>query len=128
MSLVEMGILKSIPFYGAKIYPADLERIINEDPALAADIHSFQLKVIEDEQLKSKLQVHLERAKNRGDGLLPRPDNAAEKIFDGLIRVNQNFREVAKMFDRNQVQIFWHERETGPFAGRDIRIKNKYVG
>jgi phenylacetate-CoA ligase len=48
-------------------------------------------------------------------------------IFSGLLRVNQDFREVTKMFDRSQVQVFLHEYEKGPFAGRDVRIKNKYI-
>jgi phenylacetate-CoA ligase len=117
----------TVPFYGAKIYPADLERVINEDPVLAAEIHSFQLKVIEDEQLKNKLQVHLELSKNRADGMLPEIENLQELIFSGLIRVNQDFREVTKMFDRSQVQVFLYAYENGPFAGRDVRIKNKYI-
>ena len=117
----------TVPFYGAKIYPADLERVINEDPALAREIHSFQLRVIENEQLQNKLQVHLELTKNRDDGLLKESEDLHSMIFSGLIRVNQDFREVTKMFDRNQVQVFLHEYERGPFAGRDVRIKNKYI-
>jgi phenylacetate-CoA ligase len=117
----------TVPFYGAKIYPADLERVINEDPALASEIHSFQLRVIEDEQLKSNLQVYLELSKNRSDRLRSGTENLQELIFTGLIRVNQDFREVTKIFDRSQVQVFLHEYENGPFAGRDVRIKNKYI-
>ena len=48
-------------------------------------------------------------------------------IFSGLIRVNQDFREVTKMFDRSQVQVLLYEYEKGPFAGREVRIKNKYI-
>ena len=48
-------------------------------------------------------------------------------MVSGLIRVNQDFREVTKMFDRSQVQVFLYEYEDGPFAGRDVRIKNKYI-
>jgi phenylacetate-CoA ligase len=117
----------TVPFYGAKIYPADLERVINEDPVLSREICSFQLKVMEDEQLKNKLQVHLELSKDRADGLAAEIEKLQEKIFNGLIRVNQDFREVTKMFDRSQLQVFLHEYGTGPFAGRDIRIKNKYI-
>jgi phenylacetate-CoA ligase len=117
----------TVPFYGAKIYPADLERVINEDPVLAREIHSFQLRVIENEQLQNKLQVHLELTKNRDGGLLSESEDLHSMIFSGLIRVNQDFREVTKMFDRNQVQVFLHEYERGPFAGRDVRIKNKYI-
>jgi phenylacetate-CoA ligase len=117
----------TVPFYGAKIYPADLERVINEDPVLASAIHSFQLKVIEDEQLKAKLQVHLELSKSRGTRLRPVIGDLQDTIFNGLIRANQDFREVTKMFDRSQVEVFLHEYESGPFVGRDIRIKNKYI-
>jgi phenylacetate-CoA ligase len=117
----------TVPFYGAKIYPSDLERVINEDPMLAMNIHSFQMKVIEDNQLKNQLQIHLEVSKNRGGGLGQEIENLQVKIFSGLIRVNQDFREVTKMFDRSQVQVFLHEFESGPFAGRDVRIKNKYI-
>jgi phenylacetate-CoA ligase len=117
----------TVPFYGAKIYPADLERVINEDPVLAREIHSFQMRVVEDEQLKNELQVHLELSKNRVNGLPPEIENLRETIFSGLIRVNQDFREVTKMFDRSQVQVFLYEYEHGPFAGRDVRIKNKYI-
>jgi phenylacetate-CoA ligase len=117
----------TVPFYGAKIYPADLERVINEDPVLAREIHSFQLKAIENEQLENKLQVHLELTKNCNAGLLSEGETLQAMIFSGLLRVNQDFREVTKMFDRSQVQVFLHEYEKGPFAGRDVRIKNKYL-
>ena len=117
----------TVPFYGAKIYPADLERIINEDPVLATEIHSFQLKVIEDEQLRTKLEVHLELSKSRTIDSRTIIENLQEIIFAGLIRVNQDFREVTKMFDRSEVQVFLHEYENGPFADRDVRVKNKYI-
>src|SRR3984893_12500488 len=117
----------TVPFYGAKIYPADLERVINEDAVLALEIHSFQLKVVEDALLTHQLEVHLELTKGRGDGRPTEIEKLQETIFDGLVRVNQDFREVTKMFHRGQVQVFLHEHEKGPFAGRDIRIKNKYI-
>ena len=117
----------TVPFYGAKIYPADLERIINEDSVLAMEIHSFQLKVVEDQLLTHQLEIHLELTKSRGDGRPSEIDKLQETIFDGLVRVNQDFREVTKMFHRGQVQVFLHEHKKGPFAGRDIRIKNKYI-
>jgi phenylacetate-CoA ligase len=85
------------------------------------------MNVIEDEQLKNQLQIHLELSKNCSDGLRPEIERLRQTIFSGLIRVNQDFREVTKMFDRSQVQVFLHEYENGPFAGRDVRIKNKYI-
>ena len=50
-----------------------------------------------------------------------------ELVFAGLMRVNQDFREVTRMFERSQVRVIVHDHETGPFAGRDIRIKNNYI-
>ena len=87
----------------------------------------MQLKVIEVEKLKHHLQVHLELSKNRGDGLHSEIETLQGMIFSGLIRVNQDFREVTKMFDRSQVQVLLYEYEKGPFAGREVRIKNKYI-
>jgi hypothetical protein len=43
------------------------------------------------------------------------------------MRVNQDFREVTRMFDRSAVRIEAYPYMTGPFANRDIRIKNKYL-
>jgi phenylacetate-CoA ligase len=48
-------------------------------------------------------------------------------FYEGLARFNQDFREVAKMFPRECVEVEVHAYETGPFSGRDIRVKNKYV-
>jgi hypothetical protein len=76
---------------------------------LATEIHSLQLKVIEVEKLKHHLQVHLELSKNRGDGLHSEIETLQGMIFSGLIRVNQDFREVTKMFDRSQVQVLLYE-------------------
>jgi hypothetical protein len=32
------------------------------------------------------------------------------------------------MFERSQIEVYLHDFETDMFAGRDIRIKNKYIG
>ena len=86
---------------------------------------TFQLAVTEDEHLTSHLTIHLEQT---GNPVSPALENSLEELFfDALTRVNQDFREVSKLFDRRQVHVQIHARETGPFAGRDIRIKNKYI-
>ena len=41
------------------------------------------------------------------------------------VRVNQDFREVARLFSRGQVHVKIHGM--GPFAGKDIRIKARYI-
>ena len=115
----------SVPFYGAKIFPSDIEQIISDNPVLANGVNSFQLKISEDENFVSHLQIHLERRRASDPGLNENELNRV--LFDGLVQVNQDFREVTKMFDPEQVRVFVHEYESGPFAGRDLRIKNKYI-
>jgi len=117
----------SVPFYGCKVFPSDMEQILNSDPVLSAAIHSFQLRGVEDERLTSHLQIHLERRKGNAVAL-PEEEALLETVFAGLMRVNQDFREVTRMFQRSQVRVILHDHETGPFAGRDIRIKNNYIG
>jgi phenylacetate-CoA ligase len=115
----------SVPFYGCKVFPSDIEQILSSEATLMTCFGTFQLAVTEDGHLTSHLTIHLEETGNTAS---PAADNAlGELFFDGLVRVNQDFREVSKLFDRRQVHVQIHARDTGPFAGRDIRIKNKYI-
>jgi phenylacetate-CoA ligase len=116
----------TVPFYGAKVYPTDIEDIINAHPTLVRQLNSFQLSSYEDERIDRRLKIHLETVKGfRGE--LPASPELLNIFFDGLCECNQDFREVTKMFDRSCVEIEVHEFETGPFAGRDIRVKNRYI-
>jgi phenylacetate-CoA ligase len=117
----------SVPFYGCKVFPSDIEEIINSNPSLTGNINSFQLRTVEDDQLKRTLIVALEKATNLRSQL-PDAHDLRDIVFTELCRVNQDFREVTKIFDRSCVIVELHEYETGVFAGRDIRIKNKYIG
>lgn len=116
----------TVPFYGAKVYPSDLEEVINSDNALVRQINSFQIASYEDEQLNRRLRIYLETTKDF-QGELPPNEALRDLFFDGLCRCNQDFREVTKMFDRSCVEVSAHAFETGPFTGRDIRIKNRYI-
>jgi phenylacetate-CoA ligase len=115
----------TVPFYGAKVYPTDIENIINAHPVLVQEINSFQLSSYEDETINRRLRISLERRKHFNG---PLPDGLRDIFFGGLCDCNQDFREVTRMFEPDCVEIAVHEFETGPFAGRDIRIKNKYIG
>jgi phenylacetate-CoA ligase len=116
----------SVPFYGCKVFPSDMEQIIYSDPMLAQSVGTFQLAATEDEHLTSHLTIHLEES-SRSAHALPENGVLQEIIFAGLVRVNQDFREVSRLFDPRQVHVKVHAHGTGPFAGRDIRIKNKYI-
>lgn len=115
----------SVPFYGCKVFPSDIEQILSSNAALMASFGTFQLAVTEDEHLTSHLTIHLEQT---GDPLSSAlEDSLPETFFNELTRVNQDFREVSRLFERRQIHVQIHARETGPFAGRDIRIKNRYI-
>ncbi len=116
----------SVPFYGSKVFPSDIEQVLSASPVLHDAISTFQLATTEDAQLTSFLHVHLERAS--GNGAVQLDDAALHgEVFEGMKRVNQDFREVSRLFDSKQVIVHVHEHDTGPFQGRDIRIKNKYI-
>ena len=115
----------SVPFYGCKVFPSDIEQILSSDPELMSSFSNFQLSVTEDEHLTNHLTIHLEET---GSPISSSVINSLDALFfDALVRVNQDFREVSKLFDGDQVRVQVHAREAGPFAGRDIRIKNKYI-
>lgn len=117
----------TVAFYGAKVYPTDIEEIVSTHKDLKGKINSFQILSREDENFNKTLHIHLEKTKNiRGD--LPATEQLREILFAELCRLNQDFREVTKMFDKKCVEIIVHDYETGVFAGRDIRVKNKYIG
>jgi phenylacetate-coenzyme A ligase PaaK-like adenylate-forming protein len=116
----------TVPFFGAKVSPTDLQEIINGDPDLATQINSFQISSYEDEAINRRLKIRLETVKDLARQLAPR-EQLHQTMFEGLCRVNQDFREVTKMFDRSCVELEIYEFETGPFKERDIRVKNKYV-
>jgi len=117
----------TVPFYGAKVYPTDVEDIISAHPLLVKQINSFQLVSYEDEQINRRLKIHLETTSDFA-GELPSPDELRNIFLAGLCNCNQDFREVTKMFDPSALEIAIHAYGTGPFQGRDIRIKNKYIG
>lgn len=117
----------TVPFYGAKVYPSDVEEIINAHPQLVRQVNSFQLSSFEDERINRRLRISLETVKDFA-GRLPPTEELRDTFFDGLCRLNQDFREVTRMFDRDCVEIEVHPFETGPFKGRDIRVKNRYIG
>lgn len=116
----------TVPFYGAKVYPADLEEIINADSDLLRQINSFQIASYEDSAINRRLKIRLETVKDSPGPLAP-ADALHQMFFEGLCRVNQDFREVSKMFSRDCVEIEIYGFEQGPFQERDIRVKNRYV-
>ena len=113
----------TVPFYGAKIYPTDIEDVINAHHLLAKHINSFQLASYEDSQVNRRLKIHLDVGKNFAGKF---SDDLRAQYFTGLCEVNQDFLEVTRMFQPDCIEIEVHSG-SGPFADRDIRVKNKYI-
>ena len=114
----------SVPFYGCKVFPTDLDHIIHHDPRLAKHLNSFQIENVEDERFNRLLVLHLEQAEGSVEPL----GDLHDIFYQGLSRVNQDFREITKMITPQHVRVILHPYGTGPFAGRDIRIKSRYIG
>lgn len=114
----------SVPFYGAKVFTTDLETILHETPELAGRYSSFQLETVEDDDLDRRLIVRLERAPEK-DG--EDPVALGPLVYERLREVNQDFREVSKLFGPDAVVVEAYANGEGPFELRDRRVKERYV-
>ncbi|MDX1986102.1 MAG: hypothetical protein SFV17_05400 [Candidatus Obscuribacter sp.] len=117
-------------YYGCKIPPAAIEKILFEDAEMAASINSFRLFSYEDSADHSK---RLSLALEIGSGV---PHPGAEKvaewrhfIFEHLAQDSQDFREADTIASsrgiRPSLECFGFR--SGSFADSDIRMKAKYV-
>ena len=115
----------TVPFYGAKVSPADVEAALACDLGLAHTINSFQMSRIDDAAGNPQLVVHLECLSG-----VAMPSDAAElrdRLYENLRRVNQDFREVTKMFGPEKLLVDVSPFGHGIFADRDIRVKFQYI-
>ena len=118
----------TVAFFGAKVYPSDVEATILEHAVLSHAVRSFQFASYEDDRVDRRMAVHLELSPDVGRESLGLTDTELSEIFyAGLARSNQDFREVTRMFTANALEIACHAHGTGPFEGADIRIKARYI-
>jgi phenylacetate-CoA ligase len=115
----------TVPFYGAKIFTTDIDAILNGDSELREHFNSFQLRSGHDANLNETLTIVLERSESQLVSLAE--DQLRSRFCEGLKRVNQDFREVSKMFTPEAILIEQHAFGEGPFASRDIRVKHQYI-
>lgn len=116
----------AVAFYGCKITPNEIEKIIFENPALAPIVELFALVTSEDERSNKMLTVALEL---RPDQVAPENVEAlSREVFENLALANQDFRESRRMIPAGlEPQLTFFASRTGPFAGKDIRLKSKYI-
>jgi phenylacetate-coenzyme A ligase PaaK-like adenylate-forming protein len=119
----------SVAFFGAKVYPTDLEATILGHSTLARRIRSFQFASYEDEHLNRRLAISLELAEDVTPSAFDVEAGELRSLFyRGLASANQDFREVSRLFDVNAIEVSLFACATGPFADADIRLKRQYVG
>ena len=116
----------TVPFFGANINASDLERVINDHPDLVQQVQSFRLQSIEDAELDRHLLISLETVGST-ESMRHSPETVHSSIYQGLLAVNQDFREVSRMFSPDRVQVESYPFQTGPFANTDVRLKNNYA-
>jgi phenylacetate-CoA ligase len=115
-------------FYGAKVYPADVEATLLQHPALARAISSFQFSSYEDERVNRRLAIALELATDLAPEALAVAATELPVVFyRGLAKSNQDFREVSRLFGADAIEVTLFPNGTGPFAGADIRTKRQYI-
>jgi phenylacetate-CoA ligase len=116
----------TVSFYGANIYPAEISEIIQGQPELKQQIHSFQLSCTETNRVDARLKITLELLPDLSPDRLS-VESLRDFFWQKLSQSNQDFREVTKMFDRQSIEIEIQSYCTGVFKARDPRTKHQYV-
>lgn len=117
----------TVSFFGSNVGPTDIQEVIYSLPDFSAIVNSFCLNAVEDGVGNKKLVISLELIKDK------QVDNARYKtlhqyFFESLIKINQDFREAAKMVDlQKQAEIKFYQNGKGPFMNNDTRIKARYI-
>ncbi len=114
-------------YYGCKIPPTDIEKIIFEIPDLARITKSFRMITSEDAEHNKHLLIAFELGENKQ---APADVQAiSDRVFELLMHHNQDYRESARIAAQKgvvaKIQFFGFNQ--GPFEGSDIRLKQKYT-
>jgi len=115
---------QTISIMGANIYPADVERALYSQTPLVGGLASFVLIVAENGQgIHPKLCVEWS---NADVPELPL-ERLAEEIEESLTNINSDFRNARNESAENmKIELEIYACGTGPFAGKERRIKNRY--
>jgi phenylacetate-CoA ligase len=117
----------AVAFYGCKVFSSDIDSILNGNPELSAEFNSFKIAALEDEKLEHHLKIMLEKKPGSPRGVSEDPEKLRKLLFEELKSINQDFREVSKMFTWKKILVEVYDSKTGPFKDRDIRVKLDYV-
>lgn len=117
---------QTISIMGANIYPADIERALYSQEQLAAGFSSFLLTA----DAANGSCIHPKLYVEWGTTEVPElpVERLACRVEESLAEVNPDFRNARRESAMNmRVELAIHPSGTGPFAGKERRIKNRYV-
>jgi phenylacetate-CoA ligase len=117
---------QAVPYFGAKLTPANVDELLYALPQLAESVSSFALLVSEDERATKRLAIALELVPGRE---APHElERTRTLVLEELRRVNQDFREASRFIPPESVPtVEFHPAGSGPFASHDVRLKRQYV-
>ncbi len=117
----------SVEYYGCKITPSEIDRIVYENAVLSPNFSSFRLFTSADAELNKLLTLAIELSPN---GAVADPEALRQQLFQRLADLNQDFREADRIArQKNIVPLLeLHPYRTGPFEKTDIRLKANYIG
>jgi len=117
---------QTISIMGANIYPADVERALYLQQELAVGLTSFQLTV----DGTNGNCIHPKLCIEWGAREIPgfSAERLAQRVEQSLAEINSDFRHARKESAMNmKLELAIFPVGTGPFAGKERRIKNRYV-
>lgn len=117
----------SVSFYGCKVTPGEIEKIVFSIPELAEVFNSFRLITYADAQQNKQLTLAIELGQDK-----PQPADVEalrERIFAALRVANQDYRESERIFSPDGIvpKLEFYGFRQGPFVGSDIRLKSRYT-
>jgi len=115
----------AVAFYGCKITPEDLQNVVLRVPQLGANVENYALHPFEDAAADKRLEFWFELARG---ATLEASAELETAVLDELSRINQDFREAARMIPegrRPTLKLFRFGES--PISGQDIRIKRRYI-
>lgn len=117
----------TVSFFGANISPVDIQEVLYTMPELNAKINSFYLNATEDANSNKQLNIILElydQVKTADMNI----DKINQDFFNGLAKINQDFREAYKMTTPETTpKLLLQAYATGHFKNNDVRIKANYI-
>jgi phenylacetate-CoA ligase len=117
---------QTISIMGANIYPADAERALYSQPQLVAGMASFMLAIGEGNGACIHPKLCIEWS-TPDVPTLPL-EQLARRVEDRLAEVNSDFRNARSESAANmKIELEIYASGSGPFAGKERRIKNRYV-